>query len=60
MNPLFWFLVLAVTKARAEAESNKVIAESITQPLIDMKEAEARLQHGWIEVQSGGTAAVVR
>ncbi len=51
---------IAVTKARAEAESNKVIAESITQPLIDMKEAEARLQHGWIEVQSGGTTAVVR
>lgn len=41
---------IAVTKAKAEAESNKVIAESITQTLIDMKEAEARLQHGWVTV----------
>lgn len=51
---------ISVTKARAEAEANKVIAESITQSLIDMKEAEARLQHGWVEVQGGGTTAVVR
>lgn len=51
---------ISVTKAKAEAEANKVIAESITQPLIDMKEAEARLEHGWVTVQSSGTTAVVK
>lgn len=51
---------IAVTKAKAEAESNKVIAGSITQPLIDMKEAEARLQYGWVTVQGSNTMAVVK
>lgn len=51
---------VSVTKAKAEAEANKVIADSITQPLIDMKEAEARLEHGWVTVQSSGTTAVVK
>lgn len=48
---------VALTKARAEAEANKLIANSVTQGLIDMKEAEARLEHGWVEVQ--GANAVV-
>lgn len=46
---------VAVTKARAEAEANKVIAESITPNLIQMKEAEARLKHGWVEIQGADT-----
>lgn len=45
------------TKADAEAYANKKISGSITKDLIDMKEAEARLEHGWVTVQ--GTDAVV-
>lgn len=42
-------------EARAEAEANKELAESITEELIKMKEAEARLKHGWVEVQGADT-----
>ena len=42
---------IEVTKAEAEAESNRIISESITEELIRMKEAEARLKHGWVTVQ---------
>lgn len=49
---------IAITKAKAEAEANKLKAASITPELIKMKEAEARLKHGWIEVQ-GADATVV-
>ncbi|MDO5362858.1 MAG: SPFH domain-containing protein [Eubacteriales bacterium] len=44
-------------QAEAEAEANKVVSSSITEELIRMKEAEARLKHGWITVQ--GADAVV-
>jgi regulator of protease activity HflC (stomatin/prohibitin superfamily) len=37
-------------EAQAEAEANRIISESITQQLIDMKEAEARLEHGWVTI----------
>ena len=46
-------------EARAEAEANRVIAQSITPELIQMKEAEARLEHGWVTVQ-GADAVVVK
>lgn len=46
---------IEVTKAKAEAESNRVISESITDELIRMKEAEARLKHGWVTVSGSGT-----
>lgn len=49
---------IAVTKAKAEAEANKVTAASITPELIQMKEAEARLKHGWITTT--GVEAVVK
>lgn len=49
---------IQVTKAKAEAEANKVKAASITPELIKMKEAEARLKHGWVTVNSNGTAVV--
>lgn len=42
-------------EAQAEADANKVISESITPELIQMKEAEARLEHGWITVQGADT-----
>ena len=48
---------VALTRAKAEAEANRLIANSVTQGLIDLKEAEARLEHGWVEVQ--GANAVV-
>lgn len=48
---------IKVMEAKGEAESNKLKAESITPELIQMKEAEARLQHGWITVN--GANAVV-
>lgn len=46
-----------IKEAEAEAESNRLIAESVTPELIAMKEAEARLEHGWVTVQ-GGNAIV--
>jgi len=41
--------------AQAEADANKLLSESITDELIRMKEAEARLQHGWVTVQGADT-----
>lgn len=43
--------------AKAQADANKQLNASITEELIRMKEAEARLKHGWVEVQ--GADAVV-
>lgn len=48
---------VTIVNANAEAEANKVIASSITSELIAMKEAEARLKHGWVTVQ--GADAIV-
>lgn len=41
-----------VKEAEGEAEANKKLSESISPELIKLKEAEARLKHGWIEVQT--------
>lgn len=41
--------------AEAEAYANAVINESITENLIKLKEAEARMEHGWVTVQGTGT-----
>lgn len=49
---------IAITKAKAEAEANKLKSASITPELIQMKEAEARMKHGWVTV-SGSDATVV-
>ena len=48
---------IEIVQAEAEAKANKEISSSITDELIRMKEAEARLEHGWITVQ--GADAVV-
>lgn len=45
-------------EAQAEADANRVIAESITDELIAMKEAEARMEHGWVTVQGSGSTVV--
>lgn len=44
-----------IKQAEAEAKANEKLAESITPELIEMKEAEARLKHGWVEVQGADT-----
>ena len=44
-----------VIEAQAEADANKLISNSITQNLIDMKEAEARMKHGWVNIQGANT-----
>lgn len=49
---------IRLTQAEAEAGANKVKASSITDNLIKMTEAEARLKHGWVTVQ--GVDAVVK
>ena len=45
-------------EAEAEAYANNVLNNSITENLIKMKEAEARMEHGWVTVQ--GASAVVK
>lgn len=45
-------------KAAADAEANEMLSKSITPELIQMKEAEARMEHGWVTVQ--GADAVVK
>lgn len=44
-------------EAQAEADANRIIAQSITPELIQMTEAQARVEHGWVTVQ--GADAVV-
>ena len=46
-----------IIKAEAEAEANRLIAASVTEELIALKEMEARMEHGWITV-NGGSAIV--
>lgn len=46
-----------IIEANAQAEANRIIAASITPELIQMKEAEARMEHGWVTVQ--GADAVI-
>ena len=46
---------VTITNAQAQAEANRLLSESITQELIDMKEAEARMEHGWVTVQGAGS-----
>lgn len=43
-----------VIKAQGQAKANAELNNSITDNLIRMKEAEARLEHGWVEVITQG------
>lgn len=45
----------SLIEAKAEAEANKKLNSSITDNLIRMKEAEARLEHGWVTVLGADT-----
>ena len=49
---------IKITKAEAEAKANAIVASSITDELIRMKEAEARMEHGWVTTQ--GADAIVK
>lgn len=42
-------------QAQGEADANRILSESITDELIRLKEAEARMKHGWITVQGAGS-----
>ena len=44
-----------IIEAKAETEANKKLNGSITDNLIKMKEAEARLEHGWVTVTGADT-----
>lgn len=44
-----------IIAAEAEAKANNTLSQSITPELIQLKEAEARLKHGWVTVQGGST-----
>lgn len=46
---------VAIEKARGEAEANRLISQSITPELIQMQEAKARMQHGWVTIQGANT-----
>lgn len=46
---------VARAKAEGEAEANRMLSESITPQLIGMKEAEARMKHGWVTTQGVNT-----
>lgn len=47
-------------EAEAEANANRVISSSITPELIQMKEADARMEHGWVTVQGAGAVVSER
>ena len=51
---------IKVIKAKAEADANAALAQSVTQQLIDMKTAEARLKHGWVEVQGASNVVTTK
>lgn len=46
-----------IIEAEGEAKANEKLSKSINSELIKMKEAEARVKHGWVTVQ-GGTPVV--
>ena len=46
---------VTITNAKAEAEANRLKSETITDELIRMTEAEARKEHGWVEVTGADT-----
>lgn len=43
-----------VIKAQGQADANAKLSQSLNDNIIRMKEAEARMKHGWVEVQTSG------
>ena len=48
-----------IIEAEAQAEANKKLSSSITDELIKMKEAEARMEHGWVTISGSGVNTVI-
>lgn len=46
-------------KAKAQAEANELVSKSLTDELIQMKEADARLVHGWVTI-TGSDKVIVQ
>lgn len=44
-----------IEEARGKSQANKLLEQSITPELIKLKEAEARMKHGWVTVQGAGS-----
>ena len=44
--------------AKADALTNKLISQSLTPELLQKMEMEARLAHGWVEIQGAGSTIV--
>ena len=42
-------------QAQAQADANALLSESISDNLIKKMEMEARLKHGWVEIQGAQT-----
>lgn len=40
-------------EAKAEAEANEIISKSVTDQVLKKMEMEARIKHGWVEVNGG-------
>ncbi|MDF2535810.1 MAG: hypothetical protein K0R18_1969 [Bacillales bacterium] len=50
--------IAEIAAAKGTAESNRILLESITEPLLRKMEMEARLKHGWVTIQ-GSTTPIV-
>ena len=51
---------IKILNAEANAKANKLKQKSITNELIRMTEAEARLKHGWVTVQGANSVVTTR
>ena len=51
---------IKILNAEANAKANKLKTKSITNELIRMTEAEARLKHGWVTVQGADSVVTTR
>ncbi|WP_330729640.1 prohibitin family protein [Bacillus subtilis] len=40
-------------KAQAEADANKLLNDSLTDKVLKKEELDARMKHGWVEIQGG-------
>lgn len=47
-----------IIQAKAEADSNRIISDSITQNVLKKMEMDARKIHGWVEVNTNGNSVI--
>jgi prohibitin 1 len=47
-----------IIKATGEAKANKVVSDSLTPILLEKMDKEARMKHGWVEIQGAGGVIV--